>query len=252
MRRGFVDRPRKAAGGSGQGLGLLHCFPLLENGAAPAIDVVDGVRGTVVVGSTAPSSVLHRHGRARYFSSLGQSNIDIVSPFAFAALTAKKISLTCWSSIPVAGGASDGFIFGLSNTGTVNLLCHIGLAGTNAFRSILRASDGTGQSSSATSGGFNDGTEHFLALVVTPSKSQFYVDGRLIGTLSTPAAAMTANVLTIGALHRTTIGSYMEGSVRDARIYNTILTAQQINRMFASPHGVYGSAFNHRPRSNLY
>ena len=84
----------------------------------------------------------------------------------------------------------------------------------------------------------NDGTWHHVAATrnSVSGEIKLYIDGTLENSLVTSATGVRAPTnLRIGSIRTGTAGSFLAGSIDDARIYNYVMNASEIGALLSTP-----------------
>lgn len=82
--------------------------------------------------------------------------------------------------------------------------------------------------------GFSASDWHFLAMSVGPDGTKLYVDGKLVSSNSNTVIASNSENLTLGRTGASTgYIAYYSGAIDDARMYNKVLTASEIGKIYA-------------------
>ncbi len=95
----------------------------------------------------------------------------------------------------------------------------------------------------------NDGAWHHIVGVRNGTSFKLYVDGQPDGTLTkTLNTTITLNTTSIGALHRGSLGNYLNGSVDEAALYPRSLSAAEVNSHYQAGKSNYaGTATTNGP-----
>ena len=111
-------------------------------------------------------------------------------------------------------------------------------------RMFLRDMEG-GASATLTGVNIADGAWHFWQLSSKGGTAYLWVDGQHEATLAySSGAALGLNAASIGALHRTSVGSYAQVEVDDVRFYSRGLTFLEHQELYRLSQQGYGGLLN--------
>lgn len=145
-----------------------------------------------------------------------------------AVVTALPITLACWFNADSA--AVSGSMLAVSTSGGTGRVT-ITAAGTVAGDPVQAGtvtSGGTATSVNTTTG-YTVGTWHHACAVFASSTSRtVYIDGGSSATDTTSVNATGMNRTNIGARYSGTLGSYFDGKIAEAAVWNVALTAAEV------------------------
>src|SRR5262249_3500065 len=78
----------------------------------------------------------------------------------------------------------------------------------------------------------NDGNWHHIVGVRDGNKFSIYVDGVLEGSTTTSVGTLTLNTTVVGALKRSSMGSFFTGWLDEVAYYPTALSAENVRRHY--------------------
>jgi hypothetical protein len=85
----------------------------------------------------------------------------------------------------------------------------------------------------------NNGQWHMIVGVKNGNAMTLYVDGKQDGTGTASGAAQTLNTLTLGALRRTTTGSFWSGSLDSPAVWSRALSDAEVESLYADSFQMY-------------
>lgn len=85
----------------------------------------------------------------------------------------------------------------------------------------------------------NDGQWHDLVGVRDGTSLSLYVDGVLDGTTTGTVGSISLNTTTIGAIRQPTTGGYLNGSLDEAAMYTSALSASEVESQYDAAASIY-------------
>jgi len=223
--------------------GLVACWPLNESSGTPYELANNRAASGIINATWAPSPV----GPSLSFA--GNGYVQYIGSYLCNTVYTPPFTILAWFNTTSSGAASRIINFG--NTGTttpiVGLVWNSSIA--NSIAGLYR-SDANSTSYYETYNAYNDGKWHCaVGVFVAGVAPAVYVDGapptsggNAVGTVS---GTCTQNVLTIGALTRTSVTLYFTGGINSPMVWNRALSPADIASITANPWQIYATpAFN--------
>lgn len=231
-----------ALSGQSASAALIAHYTFDETSGTTATDSVSGANGAI--GTNVTLGTTGKYGTAFTFNNdatqAGIVDMGNATPIFNAINTSQTVTISVWMNWSSSTDNRDTVVFlgdsntstsyvdlgTLGGTNTANLGGVYGRTRVSAAQDLLRGS------------GFNNGAWHHIAYTVNAATdtTQLYIDGSLVGTITTPAFAFqTFNNFEVGRLGRSAPVDGFTGSVDDLRIYDTVLTGGEIATLAAVP-----------------
>ena len=214
---------------SPQARGLVGWWPLTEGGGPTQRDLSGFGRNTSFKAGTETWEKTSLGSSAVLFDDASSEYLQTDK----AVVTARPFTMSCWVN------SNDDSILQMAMTisdisSTTNF-AWLALAGATAGDPVDCAmKDGSGIVGTVTSTGYTVGKWHHI-VGTFGDEIAAYIDG---GSKTTTSVKTPTNIdrLSIGRVHRAgTAPAYFSGSIFDARIYNRVLSDQEVFDLFAPP-----------------
>lgn len=202
-------------------------------------DYITGLTGTVV--GTTPGYVPGKYNQAISLinpaGTTPTSNVTWVLPF----ISTVGFTVTCWvnaNTLPSSGTSQ--FVAITRTNPQADLRCFFNSGTTNATIACTYAFASGVYVGATTPTKYNTGTWNHVAATITESSTgsnviTVYVNGSFIGSsTSATSRPRSFNKFTIGSFCDGQFGSSFDGLIDDVRIYNTVLTAAQVQTVYAA------------------
>lgn len=179
-----------------------------------------------------PTWTTGMNGQGRAVSFDGSSNYIIKNA---SPVSAFPFTISAWI---YKTDSTSGAIIGFGYSGAANYRYYYISAGS--VTSLWMRPD-TGSTNLSVNGTSNIvGGWHLVTGVYKSDGTQdLYVDGVLEATLSNPKSFASVDQIGIGARVDSVPDTFFKGVIDDARIYNRLLTAEEIRRLYISTRGVH-------------
>ena len=131
-------------------------------------------------------------------------------------------------------------LYSEGNTSSDIPVKYLSLYSDGKIQYLLRRGDSTAEVSIYSKGpSVRDGKNHIVAVTYDDSyDGHLYVDGQYIASDSGEAFSVTLNTFTVGALVRTSTGSYFGGYYNSLFIFHSVLSPAQIYHLSDNPYGL--------------
>jgi hypothetical protein len=197
------------------------------------------------IGSNVVLGTPGKFGTAFTFNNDASQNgiVDMANAASFAAInTSQAVTVSVWMNWTSSTDNRDTAVF-LGNDTVSDRYLDVGATGgtnTANLGGVFGRTRGTGFPSLLASSGLNNGQWHHIAYTSNAATevTELYVDGVLVASTTTPAFAFpTFNNFEVGRLGRSSPTDAFAGSVDELRIYDSVLTAQEIATLAQGPTG---------------
>ena len=199
------------------------------SGAAIAINAVGGTDGIITGGVT--TGVDGVFGTAFEFN--GSGYVDMGNAAFISNITGSSLSISYWIKAADNGTGRNVAVF-LGNDTVSDRYIDTGIENSDL---IYGRDRGPGTYSEIKSGkAYNDSQWHHIVFVIDAANGHgLYIDGALV-TSDSSALDLTSGInnFEIGRLGRSSPTDYFRGVIDDVRIYDEVLSQEQIQEMFYS------------------
>ncbi|WP_051807918.1 family 43 glycosylhydrolase [Actinoplanes subtropicus] len=155
---------------------------------------------------------------------------------AMAGLDAMTVSAETWID---PAQQTPYFLWGMGNTSSGAGNGYVFSTGDSAYRAAIASGNWSTEQNATGSGALSRGAWHTLTYTIGGGKSTLYLDGRQVGanaaTTLTPGS-IGGGVTTANYIGRSdyTADHYFKGKMRDFRLYNRALSADEVARLGAN------------------
>lgn len=219
---------------------LVSRFTFDETSGTTAADSVPG-GSSGVIGSNVTLGAAGKFGTAFTFNndSTQAGIVDMGNAAALAALTAsQKVTISVWLKWTTPGTRDSAIFLGNDTSATRYLDVGTTAAGGVYGRTRDAANTSAAFPDMLLGTALNDGQWHHVAYTADAAAdvTQLYIDGVLAGTTTTPLFTFPAfNNFEIGRLGRSSPTDAYAGSVDELRIYDTVLSSNEIATLAGAP-----------------